>query len=312
MRVLTATLLTLVLGMGGNARAWDLVMPDTLNAGGGPVTLAALSTEPVPAGAAPMVVVPGGRPGTTVTVSRQGLLRKLVEAGLADRVRMRGASRTTVVFGGGSLDQEELKDAVRRSVQPLVPGARPGAPASWISIGLPELDTAVEGEWEIVTEPGASLVPGRNLVPCRLVNGSHADRFTAAVFLHAYGEVATTRMALGKDSILDPGQFDWRWVDLDAVGPGAVVGRETLAGRSLTRSLASGVQLRESDIVETPVIRAGDPVDLTLNRGPLAVTVLATARQAGCLGQTIPVRNEVSGRLVNARVTGPGLVEWRR
>ena len=201
---------------------------------------------------------------------------------------------------------------MRRSVQPLVPGAASGAPASWISISLPELDIAFQGDWEIVTEPGATLVPGRNLVPCRLMNGDHADRFTAVVFLHAYGEVATTRAPLGKDSILDPGQFDWRWVDLDEVGPGAVVGREALAGRSLTRSLPAGAQLRESDIVETPVIRAGDPVDLTLSRGSLAVTVLGTARQAGCLGQTIPVRNEVSGRLVNARVTGPGLVEWRR
>ena len=41
-------------------------------------------------------------------------------------------------------------------------------------------------------------------------------------------------------------------------------------------------------------------------------TVRALARQAGCLGQIIPVRNEMNGRLVNARVLGSGSVEWRR
>ncbi len=59
-------------------------------------------------------------------------------------------------------------------------------------------------------------------------------------------------------------------------------------------------------------MRAGDAVEMTVIRGTVTVTVRATARQPGCLGQTIPVRNELNGRLVNARVAGPGLVEWRR
>ena len=47
-------------------------------------------------------------------------------------------------------------------------------------------------------------------------------------------------------------------------------------------------------------------------RGSVAVTLRCVARQPGTLGQTIPVRNELNGQLVNARVAGPGLVEWRR
>ena len=75
--------------------------------------------------------------------------------------------------------------------------------------------------------------------------------------------------------------------------------------------MTAGDQLRAGDLKPIPAIRAGDMVDLEIQRGGLTVTVRGLARQAGCLGQTIPVRNELNGRLVNARVKGPGLVEWR-
>ena len=83
-------------------------------------------------------------------------------------------------------------------------------------------------------------------------------------------------------------------------------------GASPTRNLKAGDYLRQSDLKETPIILAGDSVELRVNRGQVVVSVRALARQNGCLGQTIPVRNELTGRLVNARVAGPGLVEWRR
>ena len=117
---------------------------------------------------------------------------------------------------------------------------------------------------------------------------------------------------MGRDQPLDEGQFEWRWVDLSEIPGGMVACRDQLRGASAARTMRAGDPLRTSDLKPTPVIRAGDPVELIVQRGGVSVSVRAMARQAGCLGQTIPVRNEMTGRLVNARVAGPGLVEWRR
>jgi flagella basal body P-ring formation protein FlgA len=312
MKAATAIPILVLLLTGSQALAWDLVMPDTVRAGNGPVTLADLALAPVPASAATLVVHGGGRPNTTVTLSRQGLLRRLVDADLARDVRMMGSAATCLLFDGRRLDLHDLEEAVRRAVQPAVPGGEDGAPASWIELELPDLDLDVDDGWRVAVEHDLELSPGRNLIPCHLVGGENRDRFTATVNLHVYGEVATSRGALGRNTSLSPTQFEWTWVDLSEVQPGAVIGRKALAGHSLTKAISEEYLLRNSDIAATPVIRSGDVVDLTITRGSLAVTVQGTARQPGCLGQTIPVRNEVSGRLVHARVTGPGLVEWRR
>ena len=90
------------------------------------------------------------------------------------------------------------------------------------------------------------------------------------------------------------------------------VGRECILGCSSARGLKAGHLLRMADLKETPVVLAGDSVDLRVIRGQVCVTVRAVARQDGCLGQNIPVKNELTGRLVNARVSGPGFVEWRK
>jgi flagella basal body P-ring formation protein FlgA len=70
--------------------------------------------------------------------------------------------------------------------------------------------------------------------------------------------------------------------------------------------------LRQADLRDTPLVRAGDTVDLAVQRGSVVVTVRATARQDGVLGQIVTVRNDINGKLATGRVSGPGLVEWRR
>ncbi|MBE0565209.1 MAG: hypothetical protein IH621_04565, partial [Krumholzibacteria bacterium] len=59
------------------AVGWDLVLPDTVFVAGTVATVADLAAGPVPAAAATVVVQAGGVPGTSLTVSRRGVLRHL-------------------------------------------------------------------------------------------------------------------------------------------------------------------------------------------------------------------------------------------
>ncbi len=294
------------------AGTWNLVMPDTVVLDHDLARLGDVAAGPVPAQVRDLMIRAGLKPNCVVTVSRQDILRRLVTAGLAGGVRLTGASHTHLIFAGRELVAGDIRQEVRLVIQPLVPPSYPGAPDSWFELDLPAIELSAAGAWHAESDRTELLEPGRNLVRIRVVDGNREESFPVTVTLHQFGEVGRVRNNLSRDKPLAENMFDWQWQDLADLDHGLSVHRTSIQGASPTRNLKAGDYLRQADLKETPVILAGDPVELQVRRGQVAVSVRAFARQNGCLGQTIPVRSELTGRLVNARVVGPGLVEWRR
>jgi len=308
------TVLTVGLMIGAATPAladWALALPDTVIVSGSVTRVRNLTSAALPSQAAEVVVHAGGTPGTLIGLNRRLILRKLVNAGLAHGVRFTGAEETTVIYAGSRLDEMVLRQEIRRTLQPLVPGGMPGAPASWFEFDLPQQDLWGTGDLSVSTSRSTELAPGRNPVRIRVTSGGQSSDFTVAVTLHHYGETATANRPLARGMTLTPDLFTWQWVDLSEADRDHVSSRLSLMGNSVARSLRLGDPLRQSDLKMSPVVQAGDQVELLVRRGPLVVSTKAFARQDGCLGQTIPVRNDLTGRLVNARVSGPGQVEWR-
>ena len=297
-------LIIVLLGAAGPACAagnWNLVMPDTVFLDDDVATLGDVATGPVPAGARDLVIRAGLKPNSVVEVSRQDILRRLVTAGLARGVRMTGASHSQLVFQGRQLTDGDIQREVRRAIQPLVPPTHPDAPDTWFEVDLPEIELSAAGTWTVDCDRTDMLDPGRNLVRIRVVDGHREESFSATATLHPFGEIRRIKRNLSRNQPLEESMFDWQWKDLSELDRGLAIDRTSVQGSSPTRNLKA-----------TPLILAGDSVELQVMRGQVAVAVRAVARQNGCLGQTIPVRSELTGRLVNARVAGPGLVEWRR
>lgn len=301
------------LGTAGSAQgAWRLVLQETADVEGPTVRLADLVATPVPSAVGEMVLVGQGKPGSAVKISRQMILRKLVQAGLASGVIMQGASEVQIQFLGRAISSETLAREIRREIQDLVPSAMAGAPASWFEMTLPETPLSVTGHLDIQVKRSNPLTPGRNQLQVRLNSDNGHQDIPVMVVLHSFGEIPTAGKKIERDTPLNASLFNWAWLDLAEVQGQPVTGRDALQGACIGRTLTAGDRLRMNDLKAIPVIRAGDMVELQIERGTLSVSVKALARQAGCLGQTIPVRNELNGRLVNARVTGPGVVKWRR
>lgn len=305
------SLLPLLL-LAGSASAWTVVLPDSLTAAGSVVRLGDLSLSPVPPEAAGVLMAEADRTGESTYVTRQGVLRRLVALGQADAVQLAGAERCVIRFGGAALDPAALQSEAERLAGTLLPAPRPGAPATWCEVILPAGAVAVRGAWSLACNRREPLPPGRSQLRLELLDGWQTRELPATVVVHTHGEVAVTRVGVACDEAVTEAQFEWRWTDLAEVPAGLVSDRASLSGHSAARDLRAGEPLRVADLKSTPLIRAGDNVELRVQRGGVAVSVRALARQAGCLGQTIPVRNELTGRLVNARVAGAGLVEWRR
>ncbi len=311
--VLSLVLPSLVLpSLAQAARPWRIALPDTVELQGGKAFLRDISSVPVPAGPGRIVVYAGGAPNTVVSVSRQIILRKLVTAGLSSGVSFQGAETCQIVFSGRELNGEVLSGEIRRELQDLVPAAIPGAPDSWFEIEYGDQRLSTAGDWRVELGRRTQLKAGRNLVQVRVISGDKQESFNASVLLHKFGEVARAARNIPRDMPVTDAHFIWEWQDLATLPNGVSAGRTGLSGASTTHSIGAGDLLRDADLKETPLIMAGDAVELVVMRGQVAVTVRAFARQQGTLGQTIPVRNELTGRLVNARVAGPGRVEWRR
>jgi flagella basal body P-ring formation protein FlgA len=201
--------------------------------------------------------------------------------------------------------------AIEKLVAPLAPPPDAAAPASWVEVMVPDRPLPLHRDWHAELGTARPLAPGRNLVPVAIVSGDRKHRFSVEVVLHAFAELPVPRQMIGADTPLTPDLFTWEWSDLCAVAPGLAVGRDAIAGASAGHDLAAGQPVRQADLRPTPLVRSGDPVELRIARGTVTVAVRAVARRSGALGQEIPVRNELTGRVVTARVAAPGVVDWR-
>ncbi len=297
------------------AAPWVCAMRDTVHVAHAPIRLGDIAAGTLPPEAAKLTVGQAPLPGGSLIIRQRGVLRRLVTAGLSRGVRFRGAANTVVIRDGAPLDRAQLRARAQRLLTALLPPDRPGAPAGSVELDLPpRLPAVVSAGEDLSLKPAHPLRPGRNHRALVLRSAGDGNRVEIPVTIHVhhYQEVAKARLKVARGQELHAGLFHWEWVDVGASRKVTdLFGREALRGSCSARSLRAGDYLRACDLKPIPVVRAGDRVELTLRRGAVMVSVPATARQEGSLGKVVPVRNELTKRLINARITGPGTVEWR-
>ncbi len=295
------------------ASPWVFTMADTVRVSTAQIHLSDLTSTAIPAPLTSLIVGHSGLPGTIQNISRKMVLRQIVTEGMAGGISFRGATSCVVVRTGETLNPHSLRPEIRRALQPLVPKTDPGAPATWFELQLPDkLGVVDDLNYRIRVAETALLKPGRNHISIELLGNNQNLNFSVMVTLHQFRETAKARLKIKRGHALDENQFVWEWADLAQPNRNSDLhGRDSLLGASCGRTIQAGDYLRQSDLKPTPVVLTGDRVELQITRGTVSVSVNATARREGSVGQTIPVRNELTKQLVNARVVGPGMVKWR-
>ncbi len=294
------------------ARAWVLELREVWTADGGVVLLGDVALGALPADAAALVLAADGAPGGTLTLDRAAVLRRLVTERLAADVVCRGPAHCVVTFAATRLDPSRIESALREALVSWLPPAAPDGPPTTLEIAGDLPSPALDGAWSLALIEPRPLLAGRNLVRVRLDAGRGAARFTATVVCHLHGEIARARADLQPGLPLDGDLVAWEWCDLSGLRGGELVGRAAAAGMTCASPVAAGAILRQAAVRRTPLITAGQRVELVLDRGGVSVTTMAVAREDGAGGEQISVRNELDGRLVRARVEGPGRVAWNR
>ena len=97
--------------------------------------------------------------------------------------------------------------------------------------------------------------------------------------------------------------------DVARLGYGYIDGLDQIAGRLLSRPLGAGAVLAPAAFGGRQTVRAGDRVQLIARIDGIEVRAAGVALGGGDTGARLRVRNDSSGRTVDAMVRDPGVVE---
>ena len=128
-------------------------------------------------------------------------------------------------------------------------------------------------------------------------------------FARAMVQVPVLARDLDTDTIVVAGDLDWVEMDAGAVPTGALRTADGLVGMAVRRLVPAGDLVMASDLVPPVVIPRGGTVMIAYTNGALTIMVRGRALEDGALGQLIRISNADSGRTLDARVTGPNMVE---
>jgi flagella basal body P-ring formation protein FlgA len=105
--------------------------------------------------------------------------------------------------------------------------------------------------------------------------------------------------------------LDSAWLLMASLPGDALRRAEDLVGRQAARALAAGRAVRAGEIAAPWAVKRGDEASMSFNRGGLQIVTAAEILENGRPGQSVRVRNAVSGEVRQAVVIGPRRVEVR-
>jgi len=88
-----------------------------------------------------------------------------------------------------------------------------------------------------------------------------------------------------------------------------ITDREEVIGKSAARPLPADVPFRAGFLKAPVLIKKGDRVMIEAKRGGLSIQAYGVTKSSGRVGQTVMVSNLDSGRELQAKIVGPGLVQ---
>lgn len=123
-----------------------------------------------------------------------------------------------------------------------------------------------------------------------------------------FRKVLVTRRPLLRGDGLREADLRTEERDVTRLGYGYVTNLKQANGRTLARSLPAGSVLTPGALGGRRMIRAGDQVQLIAKMSGIEVRAIGTALGSGDNGARLRVRNDSSGKIVDAMVSAPGVV----
>ena len=152
-----------------------------------------------------------------------------------------------------------------------------------------------------------SIKAGRTTIGVRCNIEKKWSIFTSAI-IKTYQMVVVLSQPIQRGEIITRQHLAIEKRDVSKLREDFVTQIEQAENKQTTRPLNTGTILNLSNLVEPKLIKRGDKVVITTTKSNFSIRMSGVAMMDGAKGQLITIKNQNSGRIINATVIEPGLV----
>lgn len=148
---------------------------------------------------------------------------------------------------------------------------------------------------------------GRTTIGVRCNAEKKWSIFTSAI-IKTYQRVVVLSQPIQRGEIITRQHLAIEKRDVTNLREDFVTQIEQAENKQATRQLNTGTILSLSNLVEPKLIKRGDKVVISTVKSDFSIRMSGVAMMDGTKGQLIKIKNQSSGRIINATVIEPGLV----
>lgn len=141
------------------------------------------------------------------------------------------------------------------------------------------------------------------------VNGKSWNTVEVLADVAAMIDALAPNRSLKSDEIIDGQDLKTVRMRTHQLSHPFITDREEVIGKSAARPLPADVPFRAGFLKAPVLIKKGDRVMIEAKRGGLSIQAYGVTKSSGRMGQTVMVSNLDSGRELQAKIVGPGLVQ---
>ncbi len=120
--------------------------------------------------------------------------------------------------------------------------------------------------------------------------------------INLYQNVLVAKESIKQGQSLTPDLFDVTRREVSSLTDPPIVSAQDLDGKSASRAIAAGRALTQSCLQKQEIVKRGDMVSIEYTSGNIKITASGQAKESGCQGEAIKVKNTSSNRIVSAVV----------
>ena len=141
------------------------------------------------------------------------------------------------------------------------------------------------------------------------VDGKLYKRIWAIAKVELMAEVVFTKKPLGRHKPITENDIELRKVDLAKLPTDVITDLESVLGKRTRRAIGSNTVMRANLVEYPPLVKRGDVVVILAESDGLRITALGQVKKRGRFGESIPVMNYDSKKVVYARVIDSSTVK---
>ncbi|MGD8290240.1 MAG: flagellar basal body P-ring formation chaperone FlgA [Desulfobacterales bacterium] len=141
------------------------------------------------------------------------------------------------------------------------------------------------------------------------VNGKFYKRIWAIAKVELMTEVVFTKKPLGRHKPITESDIELRKMDLSKLPSDVITDPDSILGKRTRRAIGSNTAMRANLIEYPPLVKRGDVVVILAESDGLRITALGQVKKKGRFGESIPVMNYDSKKVVYARVIDSNTVK---